>query len=901
MKKKILLIFVLLLCVLGISFKENNSKVNASVSLEVVSIESTNVAYADYLHLMFAVKAENVENEQVDLLVWDSLQENYIYGSETYKAGYYNNEEVNGADCLVYYSNGIAVKKISEELYVRAHVKVDGVDYYSDVKKASILIYLYEQLNKDSISDDQRALYQSLLDYASNVQKVLNYNSDKLANGNWYKIEVVNGLLNDGFNSGYYYEGTTVTIKANEQEEKFSSWKDSGSVVVSNSEEYTFSVSASNVYTANYAMFDTIAEVKAKIDANISGVSVEFIGEVIGFDSLGYAHVGDSTGSIYVRAKNDLLTLGNVVKISGTGYVYTGSANYPEYTRQISSTDIVVEDYDDTITLMGVQEINLNVLSGLGKTDSTYQGNVVSVTGTVSVGSDKYNYYLLDDEGNKIVQIHHYSNNFANSTSADTNEFVNLNGKKVCLTGVVYRYYEAYGLWSVQCIGLANQVVQIQEEVLDTSVSFYMINDTHGAFVDDSANVSIGRVSTLLDQYEESENHIVIANGDIFQGTYVSNVNYGLPLIESLNAMEADCFVLGNHEFDWGLDLIQAYKDGDESNGEANFPFLGANIYEKSTGKMPEWLEAYTIIETGGVKVGIIGVIGSSQESSILTPLVADYDFVDLVPVVEEYAIELRTEKDCDVVVVANHDYEDSDNVKLAALSGDARIDAIFCAHTHTKNNESKTRSDGVTIPIVQNYDKNELVTQLVLEFSDDLSTLDSYTVVQTNPNTYAIDSDIQVIIDKYADDIAKSNEVVGTTTSSISKATLGSYAVSAMKEESGADFAIINTGGVRTTIAKGDITIGSIFNVFPFSNTLYLVEMTGAQIKSLYDSNSSYLYIDSGYNSSSISDSTIYTVAVLDYVYHYSYYSSIFKNIEYNDTGIYVRDVVIEYIDNLY
>ena len=162
---------------------------------------------------------------------------------------------------------------------------------------------------------------------------------------------------------GYYYEGTTVTIKANEQEEKFSSWKDSSSVVVSNSEEYTFSVSASNVYTANYAMFDTIAEVKAKIDANTSGVNVEFIGEVIGFDSLGYAHVGDSTGSIYVRAKNDLLTLGNVVKISGTGYVYTGSANYPEYTRQISSTDIVVEDYDDTVTLMGVQEINLNVLS----------------------------------------------------------------------------------------------------------------------------------------------------------------------------------------------------------------------------------------------------------------------------------------------------------------------------------------------------------------------------------------------------------------------------------------------------------------------------------------------------------------------------------------------------------
>ena len=841
MKKKILLIFILLLCILGISFKESKPKVNGAVSLELVSIESTNVAYADYLHLMFAVKAENVGSEDVNLLVWDSLQNEYSYGSETYKASYYSDEEVNGIDCLIYYSNGIAVKKICEELYVRAHVKVEGIDYYSEVKKTSILIYLYEQLSKDNISEDQRALYQSLLDYASNVQKVLNYNTDKLANGNWYKIEVVNGLLNDGFSSGYYYEGTNITIKANESENEFSSWKDSSSKIVSNSKEYTFSVSKSDIYTAYYAVFDTIAEVKEKIDANISGVSVEFIGEVIGFDSMGYAHVSDGTGSIYVRAKDDDLTLGNVVKISGTGYVYTGSANYPEYTRQISSTDIVVEDYDDTITLMDTQEVNLNILSSLNKTDVLYQGNLVSITGIVSVGSDKYSYYLVDEEGNKIVQIHHYSSNFANSTSASTNEFVNLNGKKICLTGVIYRYYDAYSVWSVQCIGLTNQVVEITEEGIDTSVSFYMFNDTHGAFVDDSANVSIGRVSSLLDEYEASENHIVIVNGDIFQGTYVSNVNYGLPLIESLNAMEADCFVLGNHEFDWGLDLIAAYKDGNESNGEANFPFLGANIYEKSTGKMPEWLEAYTIVETGGVRVGIIGVIGSSHESSILTPMVADYDFVNLVPVVEQYAIELRTEKDCDVVVVANHDYEDSDNVKLAALSGDARIDAIFCAHTHTKNNESKTRADGVTIPIVQNYDKNELVTQLVLEFSDDLSTLDSYTVVQTNPKTYAIDADIQVIIDKYEEDIAKSNEVVGTTTSSISKATLGSYAVNAMRDESNADFAIINTGGVRTTIAKGDITIGSIFNVFPFSNTLYLVEMTGAQIKSLYDSNILY------------------------------------------------------------
>lgn len=907
MKKRILFILVFLLCILGFSLKDKDIKVNADVNLDIVSIEATNLAYADYLHLMFAVEAENTSDNEVNLLVWEENQTNYTYGSEDYKAEYYTKEVVKEKECLIYNSNGVAVKEIADEIYVRAHVNVGGTDYYSDVKKTSILTYLYDQLAQNTITSDQRALYQSLLDYASNVQKVLGYNTSKLANGNWYKIEVVNGLLNDGFNSGYYYAGTTVSIIANDNEIPFKEWKNSSNQSVSNNSEYSFAVNSSNVYTAYYAEFDSIQEVKEKIDSNPSGVSVEFVGEVIGFDSLGYAHVADDSGAIYVRAKNSLLTLGNVVKISGTGYVYTGSTYYPEYTRQIKDTNIVVENYEGNVNPLSVQEVSKDILEGLEKTDTDYAGNIVSVTGKVSVGSDKYSYYLLDESDNIIMQIHHYSTNFANSTSSSVNEFVNLNGKTVTVTGVVYRYYNN-SMWTIQCIGLENQVIEVTEdendeptvEVVDTSVSFMMINDTHGALIDEEGNVGMARVSTLLNQYEAVENHIFIANGDMFQGTYVSNVNYGLPIIETLNAMDLDCFVIGNHEFDWGLDYIAQYKDGNEANGEANFPFLGANIYERSSGKMPDWLEAYTIIESGGAKIGIIGVIGD-HESSILTPLVEDYEFVDLVSVVSQYAIELRTEKDCDVVVVANHDYTDADNIKLAALSGNSRVDAIFCAHTHTKNNESKTRSDGAVIPIVQNYDKNELVTQLVLQFSSNFVSLESYNVVQTNPKNYAIDSNIQSIISKYQDDIDKSNEVVGTTASQITKATLGKYATEAARKECSTDFAIINSGGVRTTISKGDITIGDIFNVFPFSNKMYVVEMTGSKLKSLYDNNTGYLYINSDYNSSSISNTKVYKVAVLDYVYHYYYYASTFSGLKYEESGIYLRDAVIDYFEEIY
>ncbi|MBE5764652.1 MAG: hypothetical protein E7339_03500 [Clostridiales bacterium] len=147
----------------------------------------------------------------------------------------------------------------------------------------------------------------------------------------------------------------------------------------------------------------TIAQIKTKIDENPSGCEVTFTGVVVGFDSMGYAHVGDESGIIYVRAKHANLTLGAFVKISGVGIVYEGSANYPEYTRQIKADGITVElasGNEPTVkeaVIVSSKDLKVSAESDKSK---EFHGNLVTVTGTVYVGSDKFNYYLLDDEGN---------------------------------------------------------------------------------------------------------------------------------------------------------------------------------------------------------------------------------------------------------------------------------------------------------------------------------------------------------------------------------------------------------------------------------------------------------------------------------------------------------------------
>ena len=140
-------------------------------------------------------------------------------------------------------------------------------------------------------------------------------------------------------------------------------------------------------------------------------------------------------------------------------------------------------------------------------------------------------------------------------------------------------------------------------------IDIFELNDTHGAYWDDESIVGISRVATVIKNNSSDAYGVVkIANGDMLQGTAFSNMLLGEPAIAALNEMNFDAFVIGNHEFDWGIDNLSVYKDGNPLNGELECPFLGANIRNRY-GERPDWIEPYTVVEKGNVKVVIIGII----------------------------------------------------------------------------------------------------------------------------------------------------------------------------------------------------------------------------------------------------------------------------------------------------
>lgn len=429
-------------------------------------------------------------------------------------------------------------------------------------------------------------------------------------------------------------------------------------------------------------------------------------------------------------------------------------------------------------------------------------------------------------------------------------------------------------------------------------VNIFMINDTHGSFTSED-NQGVENVAGLLESLEKNTEYVKVANGDMFQGSYVSNVLYGLPMVDALNAMNFDAFVIGNHEFDWGLDKIALYNDGDLSNGEANFPFLGANIIEKATGKIPSWMEPYTVVNKGGTKVGIIGVIGDTFESSILAEYVADYNFIYPLQLIKQYAAELRQVYKCDSVIVSMHAQDYDLIADIVKLSGDSVIDAVLCAHTHQRTLDTYTRSDGATIYSIQNRSNNIMAATLTLSLDENDK------LINTEANHYYINNYpksvlMKEVVDRYASYVNTANRVLGTTSKSINKSTLGNYIVTAMKEEYNVDVSIINTAGVRSTINVGEITVAEVYEVLPFNNEVITTVMTGQQLKSLYNNNSSYLYFNSDFNASKLDSNKEYTVAVIDYVYTGVYYDEFDDTVPYYTNDL-ARDLLLEYIDNLY
>ena len=414
------------------------------------------------------------------------------------------------------------------------------------------------------------------------------------------------------------------------------------------------------------------------------------------------------------------------------------------------------------------------------------------------------------------------------------------------------------------------------------TVDFYAINDFHGEYG------KLAQVSGYIKGRKDEGNTVAINSGDMFQGSMESNSNYGRLFSRCMDMAGFDAFTYGNHEFDWGLDNLRYLAENSTT------PFLGANIYnwnanDKTWGTFADDLaQEYVVKEMkNGLKVGIIGVIGKDQITSISSQLVQTIGFKDPKEIVPNLSNKLKNDLNCDVVVVSAHTGPET---FLEDNSWDITnyADVVFCAHTH--RNELYEKNG---VPFIQGGSYGNYVSHVKLSVdSNGNVTCDTYTNISfyslDNVNSY-VKEQVQMNIDNSNSRIEdEASEVLATLTggylnsgTAVPRLVAHAIAEYAVGQGHNIDLAMVNNA--RNSLQNGNITYTALYEAIPFDNVVYIARVSGKDIlnEAKYDSNS--IWRVSGRE---IEPNKYYTIAVLDYLlYHqnsdrsYNYFPSAFTS----------------------
>ncbi len=425
-------------------------------------------------------------------------------------------------------------------------------------------------------------------------------------------------------------------------------------------------------------------------------------------------------------------------------------------------------------------------------------------------------------------------------------------------------------------VGLSNasQIIKTGEYVQpDNKVNFkiFYLNDTHGAILNNGQEHGMSKIGNYIKKTKD-ENSIFLTGGDIFQGQVISNYNKGALMVEILNHLELDAFVLGNHEFDWGLDFILRFFDDSNSDVKANFPLLAANLRNRWTNERPEFVDSHTIITRGNYKIGIVGVIGDGQESSIMRLKIEDYYFSDAFTAVSDTIEQIKSQ--VDFILVVNHDDSTSFNQKVAELP---KVAAIFNGHLHADRTGYLDE-----VPYIQSGHSGHMVGEVDLYYEKTKSslTLLSNYVKNVKYHTFLDQDDFminQIIYPYYYEVIDLYEDVIIDAKYNLSRATLAEFLSKMMAKYTNSVFAFQNYGGTRTNIKSGPVTASDIFKVSPFDNDIVSVMVDGYTLKSLID-REEYSYLDIDYYS--IDNNSYYRVATNDFSFFSRSYDRYFGGV---------------------
>ncbi|NOJ79715.1 bifunctional metallophosphatase/5'-nucleotidase [Myxococcus xanthus] len=402
------------------------------------------------------------------------------------------------------------------------------------------------------------------------------------------------------------------------------------------------------------------------------------------------------------------------------------------------------------------------------------------------------------------------------------------------------------------------------------------------------AKRGVAKVATLVKQEREKNPDctLLVDTGDTIQGsplgTYYALVDNAPqhPMAAAMNEMGYAAMALGNHEFNFGLDVLNKFKN------EVNFPLLGANVRNSADGS--EAFTPYVIKTVCDVKVGILGLVTPGVTTWERAENIAGLRFDDPLQTAKDYVPRMK-EAGANVVVVAIHsgpdrqptgsasnpqswlaDYaDDSKWADRGNLPGENQavqiaqqvpgVDVLLTGHTHQPIPKMLLRNvDGSEVLLTQPNRWGSHLADVQLQVTWDgerwgVSTHDAqlHVVDDTVAADAAVTQSTQVHHDTT---VAYVNQKIGTTTGVFPGGFAGRYVdgplgdlINIVQEQAAleAGFAVdLSLGAIFTndvSLPEGDVTLRDAYSVYIYDNTLYVMEINGSILRRAVEMNANY------------------------------------------------------------
>ena len=351
------------------------------------------------------------------------------------------------------------------------------------------------------------------------------------------------------------------------------------------------------------------------------------------------------------------------------------------------------------------------------------------------------------------------------------------------------------------------------------------------------------RIKNYKDSIEKQGREVLmLSSGDIFQGTFFYRFFQGIPDIEFMNDTGYAAMTLGNHEFDNGQEALA------EALAYAKFPVLAANIQFKKIPALQVKIKPYTFAEVGPegkkIKVAIVGLVPEELKTIVQPVFVNDFTVLDAAEALRRYLPEIKKAKP-DMILLLSHLGWDRE---LQLFEEFPELDGILGGHTHL----------AIDPPAIVAGARGHRFMSQPGEWGQHLTRYD-VTFYRNSNRPVEVTAAGLVPLDKSNHEDNKIAERVARLWTQIQEkvvtpvsetkvflngergdvrnreTNLGNLLADCFKDLIPADMALVNGGGVRSSIATGVITVGDVLNVLPFDNYLMRLKMSGASINKVF------------------------------------------------------------------